>query len=354
MIGKPFLVISRPGFADELAAELKARWRLDAEVPDKYSVLLPESSKLPALVDTVFARQVLPRVLSLSGMTPAEASSAIAAHLEKLSKRANRQSGRWTLHVFAADDNEAGKFAAKLAKPILKAVTSRIGAFAKRYVDPETISAEPQQSDVIVQVFVTSSLVIWVSVASLAAGISPHPGGNLRMRDVKGAPSRSARKLEEAFVVMGRSPVAGETAVDLGAAPGGWSLCLAKRGAAVIAVDHAELDLKGAGKLTGSITHLRDNGLKYLPEKKVTWLCCDMVLPASETLRVLKKWLQADLMTAFVVNVKLPRQRSWAQVESALQLLQPFEASWALLKARHLYHDRHEITLMGIKRIPQG
>jgi 23S rRNA (cytidine2498-2'-O)-methyltransferase len=171
------------------------------------------------------------------------------------------------------------------------------------------------------------------------------------MKEVKGAPSRSARKLEEAFGVLGRSPTKGESAVDLGAAPGGWSLCLAKRGANVTAVDHASLDLKGVGKLPGTITHLEENGLKFLPPAPVDWLCCDMVLPARETLNVLKRWLDANLMHAFVVNVKLPRQKSWGQVSATLEFLEPYRSKWKTLRVRHLYHDRHEITLMGSKRL---
>ncbi len=52
--------------------------------------------------------------------------------------------------------------------------------------------------------------------------------------------SRSEFKLVEAFNTF-RPPVPG-VAIDIGAAPGGWSLFLAKSGAAVIAIDNAELE----------------------------------------------------------------------------------------------------------------
>ena len=62
------------------------------------------------------------------------------------------------------------------------------------------------------------------------------PMGIPRLRSVPGAPSRSGAKLVEALVTfIGEESLvtrvrAGRVAVDLGAAPGGWSLVLASRG----------------------------------------------------------------------------------------------------------------------------
>ncbi len=69
-------------------------------------------------------------------------------------------------------------------------------------------------------------------------------GGQRRMADDPAAPSRSYLKLEEAYGILGRQPLQGETVVDLGAAPGGWSFSAAKHGASVLALDNGPL--KGA------------------------------------------------------------------------------------------------------------
>ena len=349
---KQHLLISRPGFAKELAAELKARWNIASSVPDRFSVIVPEAMTLPAIDSTVFTRQILPRAIPVECGGSVDAVNAALKHIEKISQRSNRKTGRWTLHVFAADDNEAGKFASKIEKPLMKEITAKLRDFAKRFVDADVVAAKSEASDLILQVFVPSGTMVWMSASSIATGVSPNVGGNLRMKDVKGAPSRSARKLEEAFGVLGRSPILGETAVDLGAAPGGWSLCLAKRGAHVTAVDHAKLELKDLGKLSGKISHLEENGLKYLPATPVDWLCCDMVLAASDSLKVLKKWLQSDLMNVFVMNIKLPKTNAWPSVAKTLELLNSYAVNWPVVKARHLYHDRHEITVMGSKHLP--
>ncbi|MDE1767888.1 MAG: SAM-dependent methyltransferase, partial [Candidatus Micrarchaeota archaeon] len=54
--------------------------------------------------------------------------------------------------------------------------------------------------------------------------------------------SRAEFKIAEAFGTFNIGKV--QTAIDLGAAPGGWSLYLARKGSAVVAIDGAELDVK--------------------------------------------------------------------------------------------------------------
>jgi 23S rRNA (cytidine2498-2'-O)-methyltransferase len=71
---------------------------------------------------------------------------------------------------------------------------------------------------------------------------SPWPMGIPRLRAARGAPSRAGLKLEEAFLTLLTASEreerlrAGMVAVDLGAAPSGWSWQLARRGLSVTAV----------------------------------------------------------------------------------------------------------------------
>jgi 23S rRNA (cytidine2498-2'-O)-methyltransferase len=97
------------------------------------------------------------------------------------------------------------------------------------------------------------------------------------MADDSLAPSRSYLKVEEAYIVLGREPVAGETVVDLGAAPGGWSYSAAKRGARVIAVDNGPL--KGGALDHPLIEHRREDAFHFQPPtgEVIGWLFCDLV-----------------------------------------------------------------------------
>lgn len=340
------LVLSRPGYAELLHTELKDRWNLDGEIQGDAAVALRESTKMPKLDDTVFGRQVLLTAQSFEGTDQKAVVEFVIKRLEVMSLRANRVTGRWTLHVFSMDDDEATQRASKLEKAVMTAIKEKLSRLAKRYVDAEELVKEaPQSSDFLIQIYVPSLDKIWLSTAGFSSGVSPYIAGNLRMRDRAGAPSRSARKLEEAFVAMNIFPKAGETAVDLGAAPGGWTFALARHGAKVTAVDHGELDLPEGKSWKEKVNHLRENGLKYEPLAPVDWLCCDMLIGSRETLRVLGEWLDKKLTRRFVVNVKLPQTHPWPVIKEALALLEKYD--WKVLKARHLYHDRREITLMG-------
>ena len=64
--------------------------------------------------------------------------------------------------------------------------------------------------------------------------------------------SRAEMKIEEAFDRFGIKARKG-IAIDLGAAPGGWSCFLAKRGFSVIAIDNAKLDTE---KINASGVHM--------------------------------------------------------------------------------------------------
>jgi 23S rRNA C2498 (ribose-2'-O)-methylase RlmM len=342
------VVVTRPGFASVLRDELVERFGLAATIAAPAAVTVPLAATLPKRETTVFARQYLPRATPLASLEPTAVAADLVARLDVLTKRANRQSGRWTLHAFAVDDDDALAIATKIEKAALAAIGASLLRFAKRYVAPLDLTRdELAPSDLVVQVFVATPTSGWVSIASLASDVSPYVAGAKRMRHQSGAPSRSARKLLEALDVLGAAPEAGETAVDLGAAPGGWSFMLAGKGASVTAVDHAELDLPADDKRTKRIAHVVANGLTYAPPQPVDWLCCDMVIDARAAMRTLATWIAERRMRRFVVNVKLPTEGAWPLVAEALAVVEA--SGWPVRKVRHLYHDRHEVTLMGLR-----
>lgn len=172
-------------------------------------------------------------------------------------------------------------------------------------------------------------------------------GGQRRMADDPAAPSRSYLKTEEAFVVMGREPCAGETVVDLGAAPGGWSYSAAKRGASVVAIDNGPL--KGGALDHPLIEHRRDDAFKFMPESGETydWLFCDLVEEPHHVARLIEQWLKGGHCRAFVVNLKFGHANALKLLDEVLHprgCLMPYCQS---LRVRHLFHDRDEFTLVG-------
>jgi 23S rRNA (cytidine2498-2'-O)-methyltransferase len=168
-------------------------------------------------------------------------------------------------------------------------------------------------------------------------------GGQKRMADDPQAPSRSYLKVEEAYGLLGREPKAGETVADLGAAPGGWSYSAAKRGALVVAVDNGPL--KG-GALHPGIAHKAEDAFKFAPEAPVDWLFCDMVEDPDRIADLLSQWLDRGWCRSFVVNLKFGRHDPLRVASRAEEL----RSKCSLLRVRHLFHDREELTLVGERR----
>jgi 23S rRNA (cytidine2498-2'-O)-methyltransferase len=343
------LVLVRPGFEMTLKDEFSERFEITGEVSCRAGIAFDQTVKLPELDQTVFARQYLPRAVKYIGADNEQALKFLIDRINVMVGRSNRQSGQWTLHAFAIDDDPSLARARSLGKKLLANIQNKQKELFKRYISNEDFASTARQtSDVLIQIYCPAQDSLWFSISTIADGISTSEGGFKRMKSLRGAPSRSASKLEEALSFMGSHPKKGETAVDLGAAPGGWSFVLARHGANVKAIDHAELAIDQK-KLLGTIEHIKANGLKFTPDEPVDWLVCDMVMGAKETLNVLKKWQENDTMKNFVVNVKLPKSNPWPLVSQAVKCIESF--GWAHVRARQLIHDRSEITLIGCKKI---
>lgn len=176
-------------------------------------------------------------------------------------------------------------------------------------------------------------------------------GGQRRMADDDAAPSRSYLKVEEAYIVLGREPAAGETVVDLGAAPGGWSYSAAKRGAKVIAVDNGPL--KGGALNHPLIEHRLEDAFKFRPldGEVFDWLFCDLVEePHHVVQNIVTPWLANGWCRRFVINLKFGHVDSLALLREIRAEGSPFVRHAVDLHIRHLYHDREEFTVVGTRR----
>ncbi len=198
-------------------------------------------------------------------------------------------------------------------------------------------------------------LYVWFTdfgCAQVARKISVN--GPRRMADDDLAPSRSYLKVEEAYVVLGQEPAQGETVVDLGAAPGGWSYSAAKRGAQVIAIDNGPL--KGGALNHAQIEHRLEDAFRFSPPAGITydWLFCDMVEEPHHVLRhIIEPWLANGWCRQFVVNLKFGRVDAVALLEELRSVDSPLSKYAPGTRIRHLYHDREEFTLVGRVQGPE-
>jgi 23S rRNA (cytidine2498-2'-O)-methyltransferase len=172
-------------------------------------------------------------------------------------------------------------------------------------------------------------------------------GGQRRMADDPAAPSRSYLKLEEAYGLLGREPQPGETVVDLGAAPGGWSFSAAKHGATVLALDNGPL--KGGALGHPLIRHEQVDAFRFAPApgQVFDWLLCDVVDDPDKVLALLERWVAQRACRRFVVNFKFGRTDPLPLLRQTTGPSSPLARACFPLRARHLFHDREEFTLVG-------
>ena len=176
--------------------------------------------------------------------------------------------------------------------------------------------------------------------------------GILRLKIPRDAPSRSWLKLAEAFEFFLNAGERqkwlkpGMHAVDLGAAPGGWSWQLAQRGIKVTAVDNGPL--KGIAAEHPAIRHLRQDGFRYRPARPVDWVMCDMVEQPQRVAALMADWIASGHSARAMFNLKLPMKKRLPALESALgairETLEQKKIRYSI-RAKQLYHDRDEVTV---------
>jgi 23S rRNA (cytidine2498-2'-O)-methyltransferase len=176
------------------------------------------------------------------------------------------------------------------------------------------------------------------------------PMGIPRMHMPGRAPSRSTLKLAEAFeTFLGERDAAllrpGLHAVDLGAAPGGWTWQLAQRGLKVTAVDNGPL--KGSVATDPLVTHLREDGLRWRPRRTVDWVTCDIVEQPMRIAELMAHWIADGAARRAIFNLKLPMKKRYDEVQRCEQrigeILTRAKVRYTL-RVRQLYHDREEVT----------
>jgi len=172
--------------------------------------------------------------------------------------------------------------------------------------------------------------------------LSAWPGGARRFARVEGSPSRAEHKLLEALEVFAFEPKG--RALDLGAAPGGWTKVLAERGMNVVAIDPADIDAAVAA-LPGVRTY-RGTAERYLSARgaPVDLVVSDMRMDARDAARLLLDFRPLVAAGGHVLTtLKLPERGYLGTLDAALEIL---GEGYRRVGARQLFHNRNEVTLL--------
>ncbi|MFC0665690.1 23S rRNA (cytidine(2498)-2'-O)-methyltransferase RlmM [Azotobacter chroococcum] len=283
-----------------------------------------------------FAGLIFPRQWARGGFVELPESERIGVLLERLADYPICGS-LWLEVLDSNEGKELSTFCRKFEVPLRKALLK-----AGRLLDD-------QRKPRLLLTF-RSGREVFLGLAE-ADNSAAWPMGIPRLRFPREAPSRSTLKLEEAWhqfiprEAWDLRLAPGMTAVDLGAAPGGWTWQLVNRHMKVTAVDNGPM----APSLmdSGLVGHVRADGFVFRPRRPVDWMVCDIVEKPARTAALIETWLGEGLCREAVVNLKLPMKQRYAEVRRLLERIGDGLAARgvkASIACRQLYHDREEVT----------
>jgi 23S rRNA (cytidine2498-2'-O)-methyltransferase len=178
--------------------------------------------------------------------------------------------------------------------------------------------------------------------------LSDWPGGRVRLGRSPEQVSRAEFKLEELFQICPVPLPERGRAVDLGAAPGGWTRILRRRGLSVVAVD--------PGELAPSL--VADRQVRHVPttvgeffrsdRSRFDLAVNDLRMDPALSTQVMLDAVDHLAPGAYIVlTLKTGRQRLLDTVRECLDRLR---GPYRVVFARQLYHNRKEVTVLARRR----
>ncbi len=360
------IIYCRPGFEPDAAAELRAHTEHDNDEDESvFSKITPMTGYVLAgrkdgLVTNelhkihfdrlIFARQMLLVLTCVRNLPEKNKLEPIMAALKEHLPERGKFSQVFVETIDVDQGNEIGKFC-KTFQPHAERALKKLALLSDAPHLPRLHWFFPDYQHMYIGI-------------SYPNGGSAWSMGIPRFRLPKDAASRSWLKIEEAMHVLlepqerERLLKPGMKAVDLGAAPGGWTQYLTDKGLVVWAVDHANLARQVAS--SDQVHHERTNAFTFRPPTQVDWLVCDMVEKPRQVTDLISQWFRDKRCKYALFNLKLPMRKRHEEVEKCLSYLRqqlPKNSSAGgrrrfKIRAKQLYHDRKEISVVILPEHP--
>jgi 23S rRNA (cytidine2498-2'-O)-methyltransferase len=205
-----------------------------------------------------------------------------------------------------------------------------------------------QPGELIADVVVAPDEPAWLGVHRHDDARTAHPGGAIPVTVPDDAPSRAYAKIEEAIAWAALPVAAGQVALEIGAAPGGATLALARRGLTVYGVDTGELaphvrahpSVHHIAKKVGAVRW------EELPDG-IDWLLLDVNLAPQVALHEVARLMPRlrGKLAGAVLTLKL---NDWAFVPQLPVFVERIRGmGFASVKLRHLPSNRREICAVA-------
>jgi hypothetical protein len=332
--------------------------------------------------DAPFLRQFLPNYVTLHGESIKQLARGIKEHFPTLAS---------TLRQTRVDVFPLG-----LVHGEKKPVLGRRAQFLTDAIKPHQPKGVPQTH--LLQVLMHTPDTIHASFSPVLDHCWPvcTPGAIFPVADEPLAPGGTFRKLVEAFHWMGVFPEAGQYAVDLGAAPGAYTHIFAQSGVRVDAVDRSRLsDTLMKHPLVSF--HATD-AFSYVPSRTPDWVAMDLACAPDLSVDLMLRYAREYGARLIVGHLKLRnglasssagadsagadsgigvgrRERYWqrqqdikaglpiprktdvenefalldAHIPPITRVLHELRGSGYRVTVKHLWHDRHEVSVMATK-----
>ncbi|MBA4494302.1 SAM-dependent methyltransferase [Paenactinomyces guangxiensis] len=184
----------------------------------------------------------------------------------------------------------------------------------------------------------------YLGISPVNRNLSAWAGGKHRFAQEKGQISRAEFKLLEAIDVFDVPIPKHGTAIDLGAAPGGWTRVLLKYNFKVYAVDPAELHQ--SLKRYPQVVHFKETAQVFLKRHsglKVDLIVNDMRMDVKESVSLMGEIRQSLKAGGYaIMTLKLQKKQIRKTVNQAIAQL---ERWYQILGVRQLFHNRSEVTV---------
>ncbi len=184
---------------------------------------------------------------------------------------------------------------------------------------------------------------VFVGLSTARENLSPWSSGQCRVPRDADAISRAEAKLIEGWEAFEMGGLQPGLALDLGAAPGGWSRVLANLGYEVHAVDPAVLD----DRIASRVHFHQETAGRYLARSGPNFdlLVCDMKMDPAKVAQLLLDFQPRLNLGAKVFSTfKLGKGNGGLQV--AKQALRALSTRYKVEAARQLFFNRSEISVL--------
>ncbi|CAG7645521.1 Ribosomal RNA large subunit methyltransferase M [Paenibacillus solanacearum] len=343
MSGAAFIGTSNRGFAQQAQEEIR---RL-TDTPVSFQWLVPNEVFLFAFAD-MLRGEAIDRLLErppvfLRHMQPVDVQrdwhGSEREALQGIGDLLGHGDESWAGMRIAVQVRRTEQYAGECTPAGLKQELDRV-------LDTD-FAAIPAVKDVdrIVSVFLTDGK-LYAGMSKPQDNLSDWPGGAIRFRREEGQISRAKFKLLEAEAAFGLDFAQYRSALDIGAAPGGWTSLLLERGLQVTAVDPAKLD--AALLHHPKLTWLQKNaGDVTFADGTFDLLVCDMSWGHRQMTKLVKGLLYAlQPGGTAVITLKLMHKKAFQSLREAVGDLSP---ELELQQAKQLFHNRDELTLFMIR-----